>query len=446
MSPATAYKYYPKPAPNHETIIKTVKNCVDRTNIFTSAQKPPTRVAICQKGVRSTIKSQEGDQSVRCTQNIDQSDRKTQRVELSAEKVEKPQNSLTATNLEPAGKKDTQDLSECMQNVENSKSTQNSITSDNNKQPTARQSLLPQRMSKCGSNRDFLGRKPIYGVYRSGSGHAQRPVTNASVSCENWTVEESESESPLKSVEETGDTKKEGTINPGILQNEQAAKVDTVCNSNLQMSVQAVPVPACSSPQKYIRRSATRRNFFGCDLISSQSSITSKSKDRASKPPTSNIRNTSKSTLQPVPTVRSKIQQSLGDGDHKTPVSSSLAVWGTKKAGTYTNLPPVDLKPQQADVSVAALADSSLQESAPKPVLKELLQDPSQAGIEMTIAAFKDLATSALTESRKSCLKLSELSRQSSLTEQSQDVPVQSAILKRSVSFSENVVMFIYQA
>lgn len=426
MSPATTYKYCPKPAQIFETPAKTVKNCVDRTTIFTSAQKLPTRMAISQKVVRSTSNNLEVDQSVRSTQN-----------------TERPQKSQNTNKLEHPGKKDTQDPFEFTQNIESSKSTQNSVTSENPNHPTGRQSLLQQRIPKCGSNRNFLGRKPVMGVCRSGSGHTQRPVKNSSVSCTHWKAEKSESASPLKSEEETGETKKEGTIIPEIVQNAKAAKFESACNCNLQISLQAAPAPACSSLQKYVRRSATRRNFFGCDLISSQSSITSKSKDRASKPAPTNI---SKSAFQPVPTVRSKIQQSLGGTDYKTPVPSSLAVWGSNKARTHTNLPPVDLKPQQANASVAELADSAVQESAPKPVLKELLQDPSQAGIEMTIAAFKDLATSALTESRKSCLKLSELSRQSSLTEQSQDVPAQSVTLKRSVSFSENVVMFIYQA
>jgi hypothetical protein len=99
-----------------------------------------------------------------------------------------------------------------------------------------------------------------------------------------------------------------------------------------------------------------------------------------------------------------------------------------------------------------ARAESPVGKSGPSLALKELLQDSTHIGVEMTVQDYKRLEKSSsgyLRPNSRGCLKsppschftLDADKTGSASTELSSDWRI-----KRAVSFSENVVMFIYQA
>lgn len=94
----------------------------------------------------------------------------------------------------------------------------------------------------------------------------------------------------------------------------------------------------------------------------------------------------------------------------------------------------------------AAIVTIANGESPQQPGLKDLLLDPDQAGKELTVSQFRRLESQKLNQTLKSCLKPPNIRRQSSLLGLSSHQETSIATLKRAVSFSENVVMFIYQA
>ena len=105
---------------------------------------------------------------------------------------------------------------------------------------------------------------------------------------------------------------------------------------------------------------------------------------------------------------------------------------------------PKSLSNEELTSSGLAADDGQLSQSAG---LKHLLLSPASQGMQMSLGEFRQLegsSTNSRSPSKKGCLKL-----QSQLIEgtSSQDLPQKTPQeLKRGVSFSENVVMFIYQA
>ena len=82
--------------------------------------------------------------------------------------------------------------------------------------------------------------------------------------------------------------------------------------------------------------------------------------------------------------------------------------------------------------------------------LKQLLLSPISQGMEMSLNEFRQLERSpsaSQSPNKKGCLKLQTQPKEGSGSTELPDQPINSKpTLKRGVSFSENVVMFIYQA
>ena len=82
--------------------------------------------------------------------------------------------------------------------------------------------------------------------------------------------------------------------------------------------------------------------------------------------------------------------------------------------------------------------------------LKQLLLSPISQGMEMSLNEFRQLERSpsaSQSPNKKGCLKLQTQPKEGSVSTELPEQPINSKpTLKRGVSFSENVVMFIYQA
>jgi hypothetical protein len=152
-------------------------------------------------------------------------------------------------------------------------------------------------------------------------------------------------------------------------------------------------------------------------------------------------------SLNRVQTIKVKLQEYLQDlNTTKSLVSPQDAVVLAKPVIEIVKKPMTIINDQLTEDSSKCGSPESNTNNQPG-ALKELLQNPKQAGTELTISQFRQLESTLAVEARKSCLRTSNTSRKGlSLELDSLDKGLSKEKLKRSVSFSENVVMFIYQA
>ena len=148
-------------------------------------------------------------------------------------------------------------------------------------------------------------------------------------------------------------------------------------------------------------------------------------------------------TVSPTSKPRSTRSRLLEDLDTK-PVLSHRPIVSKLHLGVEAISPGLD------DAEVTSLVKVAKSDSTQEPHLKEMLQDPEKAGTELTVSQFRRLESNCLSDTRKSCLKASNFHNPNSAFVEDPvhgtvDNPKQQQ-LKRSVSFSENVVMFVYQA
>ena len=152
------------------------------------------------------------------------------------------------------------------------------------------------------------------------------------------------------------------------------------------------------------------------------------------------VRTSISASIKSLQSIRARLQDCLGDLNSKS---------------VFTYRPAASGSPKVREAGCAVLEVSELTrmstdaitESLQQPQLKDILQNPQSVGTQFTVAQFRRLESSSLNETRKSCLKASSLSRQVSMKEDSIDTSDNlQQVLKRKVSFSENVVMFMYQA
>ena len=207
------------------------------------------------------------------------------------------------------------------------------------------------------------------------------------------------------------------------------------------------PLKTHPNASSYVRRAIVGRSLFQYNQFKSPGPHDHKEKKSIQE----NYKYTTLSSASRVETIKSRLQDCLGDLNVKTQVSSKISASSSKKYKAAVGEPSVT-ETKQTD------ADESVTSSSPKPdelltqqaQLKELLKNPSQAGTEMTVSQFRRLESVGSNHAPKSCLKASSsLSSNyfgSESPKASVNQPDQRSTLKRGVSFSENVVMFIYQA
>jgi hypothetical protein len=152
-------------------------------------------------------------------------------------------------------------------------------------------------------------------------------------------------------------------------------------------------------------------------------------------------------SLNRVQTIKVRLQEYLQDFDTKSVVSPKPEADSDKLTKEAAKQPVASITDQQTEDSCECGSSENNNTNNPLGALKELLKNPKQAGTEMTVSQFRQLEANSAVEVRKSCLRTSNSSLKG-LKVQSEDLDkrLPKETLKRSVSFSENVVMFIYQA
>jgi hypothetical protein len=157
------------------------------------------------------------------------------------------------------------------------------------------------------------------------------------------------------------------------------------------------------------------------------------------------------STTSRIQNFRSQILNSLkgrqSNSEHEAP---NLEILKKEIATNQDDLLASKIEPYSEPCSYSSSKSTSFSSAA----LKDLLKDPSKTGVEMSVVDFKKLeksSTVCLSSTGRGCMKKRPSSQQQLDADQiesvfSSQVTDSGSKLKRGVSFSENVVMFIYQA
>lgn len=143
-----------------------------------------------------------------------------------------------------------------------------------------------------------------------------------------------------------------------------------------------------------------------------------------------------------VQSIRNRLQETLGQKTSKPVVNSRLTLYGPQ---TVSEVACAVIEASE----ITMMASQAISDSLQQPQLKDILQNPDSVGSQFTVAQFRRMESTKLHDnhSPKSCLRIPTYSRQSSLKEELlQSSDHSKPTLKKSVSFSENVVMFMYQA